>query len=71
MTKFEVGLYNANVRQLVKEGKRHRDLTDEWADIHYFDVEAEDAEAARQKVARKYPAERGFVIESVETPRFD
>jgi len=70
MAKFEIGIYNAEVRKLVKEGQRHRNLTDDWADIHYIDVEAETAEDARHKITRKYPSERGFVIASVEASRY-
>ena len=63
--KFEVGVYNKKVRQLVKEGERHRDLTDDWADIHYVDVMAEDENGARAKFEIKYPEDKGFVIENV------
>ncbi len=63
--KFEVGVYNKKVRQLVKEGERHRDLTDDWADIHYVDVMAEDEHGARAKIEAKYPEDKGFVIENV------
>lgn len=70
MAKFEIGIYNEEVRQAMKEGRRHRDLSDDWSDIHYFDIEALDIEAAKQKIARKYPADRGFVIESVEAERY-
>lgn len=66
MAKFEVGIYNEEVRQLAREGRRHRDLSGDWADVHYYDVEADDSEAARAKMLRKYPAERGYVIESVD-----
>lgn len=66
MPKFEVGIYNEEVRARAREGLRHRDLSSDWADIHYYDVEAEDSGSARAKMARKYPAERGYVIESVD-----
>lgn len=63
--KFEVAVYNKDVRQLVKEGERHRHLTDDWADIHYVDVMAEDEREARLKAEAKYPEDKGFVIENV------
>jgi len=66
MPKFEVGIYNEEVRQKAREGLRHKDLSDDWADVHYYDVDAEDSEAARAKMLRKYPAERGYVIESID-----
>ena len=70
MAKFEVGIFNAEVRRLVEMNKRHRDLTDDWADIHYIEIEADDADSARRSVARKYPAERGFVIETIDAFRY-
>ena len=66
MAKFEIGLYNEEVRQRLKEGLRHRDLADSWGDIHYFEIEAEDAEEAKQKISRRYPPNRGYVIESID-----
>jgi hypothetical protein len=63
--KFEVAIYNKEVRQLMKEGERHRDLTDDWADIHYLDVMAEDEQGARVKIQAKYPEDKGFVIDNV------
>ena len=63
--KFEVAVYNKVVRRMVKEGERHRHLTDDWADIHYVDVMAEDEHGARAKIEAKYPEDKGFVIENV------
>lgn len=65
MPKFDVAIYNAEVRRLMKIGERHRRLKDEWADLHYIQVEASDAEAARTKTSIKYPAEQGYVIDHV------
>lgn len=70
MATFEIGVFNQGVRDALKQGKRHRDLTDDWADVHYLDVEADDATAARTKIARRYPAERGYVIASVEAHKY-
>jgi hypothetical protein len=66
MAKFEVGIYNEEVRARQREGLRHKDLSSDWADIHYYDVEADNVEGARSKIMRKYPAERGYVIESID-----
>ncbi len=66
MAKFEVGIYNEEVRARQREGLRHKDLSADWADVHYYDVEADDIDGARNKMMRKYPAERGYVIESVD-----
>lgn len=65
MTKYEVAIYNSEVRERVEAGERHRDLSDEWADMHYIIVDAEDEDDARAAIERKYPSERGFVIDSI------
>lgn len=70
MATFEIGIYNEEVRQLVKDGRRHRNLSDDWGEIHYFEIEADDPEAAKQKISRKYPSDRGYVIDSIDTPRY-
>lgn len=70
MAEFEVAIYNQEVRDRVAEGKRHRDLTDDWADVHYIEVDARDEADARSQISRKYPAHRGYVIESVDKPKY-
>jgi hypothetical protein len=70
MPEFEVGIYNSEVRKRVEDGRHHTNLTDDWAEIHYIDVEAADQAAARSKLYRRYPEERGFVIESCEKKIF-
>jgi len=66
MAEFEVAIYNKEVRELVAEGSRHQNLTDEWAEIHYIDVEGSDKQDARRVILRRYPEKRGFVIDSIE-----
>lgn len=63
--KFEVGIHNAEVRRLVKEGDKHRILTDDWADTHYVEIQAENEMAARAKIEERYPKSKGFVITQV------
>lgn len=63
--KFEVGIHNAEVRKLVKEGDKHRILTDDWADTHYVEVMAEDEKSARAKIEERYPMSKGFVVTQV------
>ncbi len=63
--KFEVALYNSEVRKLVREGERHKDLKDDWADTHYVVVNAVDETDARAKIEARYPKERGFVVNNI------
>lgn len=60
--KFEVGVYNKDVRELTKYGDSHPALSDDWAEIHYIEVRANTEEEARAKIAAKYPPRMGFVI---------
>jgi hypothetical protein len=62
---FEIGIYNARVRGALKEGERDKHLSDDWADIHYLEIDAPDEEAARSKVEKRYPPQNGFVIAAV------
>ncbi|MDP6391012.1 MAG: hypothetical protein QF654_14035 [Alphaproteobacteria bacterium] len=65
LVKFEVGVFNQEVRDAMKLGERHSQLKDDWADIHWVEVRATDEKAARQKVGVQYPASRGYVITEV------
>ena len=63
---FEVGVFNQEVVDLMAKGLRHKHLKDNWAEIQYFEISAESPDAARRKIERRYPAENGYVIASVE-----
>ena len=65
MSKYEIAVYNEEVRKLVREGKRHRRLRDDWADVHYIEIEADNEASARTKASTRYPSEQGYVIDYV------
>ena len=65
MPKFEVALFNEEVRVLVKQGESHEGFEDSWADTHYVEVNAPNEEMARGRIEKQYPAHRGFVIEQI------
>tara|TARA_B100000315_G_scaffold242685_1_gene265146 strand:- start:1289 stop:1513 length:225 start_codon:yes stop_codon:yes gene_type:complete len=65
MAKFEVVVFNEEVRQCVQEGERHKVLSDDWADLHYLEINANDETEARSRIQKKYPADLGYVIESI------
>jgi len=67
---YEIAIYNRDVRALVAEGRRHRNLSDAWAETHYIEVKARSPQEARAQVARRYPAESGYVIEDVIVEKF-
>ena len=63
--KFEAAVYNQEVRRLVQEGSKHRNLDDEWADMHYIEVRANDIHGARAKVEARFAEDAGYVIDSI------
>ena len=63
---FEIGVFNQEVVDQLAQGQRHRHLKDDWAENQYFLISAENADAARRKITKRYPPENGYVIASVE-----
>lgn len=47
MAKYEFAVYNAEVRQKVANGELHNRFTDDWADMHYIEIEADNEKLAR------------------------
>jgi hypothetical protein len=66
---YEVGVFNARVRQALAEGESDPSLSDDWADIHYFEIRADDESVARTKMERRYPPANGYVITDVKKLR--
>lgn len=65
MAKFEVAIFNQEVRDCVNSDDDHEILEDDWADMHYIQVSAENEEGARAKINRMHPPDRGFVITDI------
>ncbi len=65
MAKYEVTVYNTEVRKKVEAGEHHDHWEDDWADFRYIDVRAENEDKARAQVEDRYPPDQGFVIDSV------
>jgi hypothetical protein len=63
MAKFEIAVYNTEVRQKVADGEHHRRFTDDWADMRYIEIEADNEEQARAMIEVMHPSVRGFVID--------
>lgn len=63
--RFEVVVYNRDVRELVARHERHKDLKDAWAENHYQEVRATSEDEARRKIEVRHPAHKGFVVEAV------
>lgn len=65
MPKYEVAVYNEEVRRILKQGDKHEFLDDDWANIHYLEISANGEQEARAKVNTKYPPDQGYVIENI------
>jgi hypothetical protein len=65
MPKFEIAIHNAEVRRMQREGMKHRNLSDSWGETHYMEIDAPTEREARARITRKYPPDKGFVIEDV------
>ncbi|MBM3568869.1 MAG: hypothetical protein FJX46_08955 [Alphaproteobacteria bacterium] len=68
--KFDVGIYNKEVRDLVGQGKKHRSLNVSWADVNYIEFTAANEVDARAQAVKKYPAAQGYVISSIQMQKF-
>ncbi len=65
MTKFEIAIYNAEVRKKVADGEHHKLFKDDWADMRYIEIEADNEEQARALIEVMHPSARGFVIDEI------
>ncbi|MBC8338303.1 MAG: hypothetical protein ISR51_05920 [Rhodospirillales bacterium] len=65
MPKFEVTVFNQQVRKKVENGEHHEHYTDDWADFRYVEISAANEEQARTRIQERYSPENGFVIDSV------
>ncbi len=63
---FSIGIYNSEVRRAHMMGEKHRQLDDKWGDINYVELNGSNEDEVRRTIMRKFPPERGFVIESVQ-----
>ncbi len=66
MATYEVAIYNAEVRDCLQKGEKHDNLSDDWADTHYLEFRATDESGARSAAERRYPADLGYVINTIE-----
>ena len=65
MPKYEITIFNKQVRDKVEDGEHHEQYTDDWADFRYVDIRAENEDQARARIKYRYPSKNGFVIDSV------
>ena len=61
MTVFSFSIFNKNVRDALKDNSEHPLFSDRWASPCEFEIEADNADQASEKVDIKYPPSEGFV----------
>jgi|GEM_PF-1077023 len=63
LQKFDVAVYNKRVRDFVRRETPHPHFHRGWAEIRYFEIEAFSAEEAMEVYRRKYPENKGFIVQ--------
>ena len=63
--RYEVAIYNQSVRDCMERGERHRQLSDDWSEIRYIELQANSLEDLHDKIEQRFPTRRGFVIENL------
>lgn len=61
--RFEIVVFNENVQDMLRQGQHHPHLDDRWALKQTHHLFACDEIDARSKAFRRYPRNRGFIIE--------
>jgi hypothetical protein len=70
--KFEAAVYNQQVRDAIQQLEKHPNYSNDWADLHFIEIKANDKTLARKMIEEKYPKAKGFVIDGIhEVPEFD
>ncbi|WP_138380984.1 hypothetical protein [Luteithermobacter gelatinilyticus] len=65
MNRYEVALYNQDVREAYADGRKHPNYGPEWGDLRYLEVEAETEEEALKLIRKHHPERQGFIIRDV------
>lgn len=72
LKRFEISIYNQQVRELDRENKDHPNFARDWAHLHFLTYEAESEAGAIQQVQKRHPERKGFVIDKiVEIKEYD
>jgi len=56
LKKFEVGVFNTEVREAVQDGAHHRFLDDEWANIHWVEIVGSKSSRKMNRKHNRKPA---------------
>lgn len=67
--RFDVGVFNQEVRDYVAQNKAHKEFSNNWAEINYIPVDAKNEAEARAQLEKRYPKAKGFVIASIKATK--
>jgi hypothetical protein len=67
---YQVRLYNAHVRAMVRRRQRHLFFDPHWANPQTRDVVARDEDEAWSLISERFPPEDGFVVEHISASHF-
>lgn len=65
LKRFEVSIYNEQVRELNEQNKDHPNFNRDWAHLHYFTFEGESESDIIPHIRKKYPERKGFIIDKI------
>lgn len=72
LKRFEVSIYNEQVREMDQNNKDHPNFAREWAHLHFLTYDGETEEDVIQQVQKRHPQRKGFVIDKiVEIKEYD
>ena len=66
MSVYQIGIYNRHIRDKVRSGDDVDPVEAEWENVHYFDIEAESEQQAKDKIRLEYKESKGFVIDFID-----
>ncbi|WP_417318137.1 hypothetical protein [Emcibacter sp.] len=65
LKRFEVSVFNQEVRDCEKKGRVHPSFDASWADLNFFTYESDSKEDVIRQIERRYPPRKGFVISDI------
>jgi hypothetical protein len=63
--KFEITVFNQEVKDLLEQNQKHEFLNDVWAERNYIEIESSSMDQAKKTANRRYPKNQGYVVEEV------
>jgi len=65
LKRFEVSLYNKQVRECDEQDKEHPNFNRTWANLNYLVYEGKNEQEIMDQVRKRHPERKGFVIDKI------